>query len=111
MEHWIVPLFKKGASCVPGNYSGIHLTPQIYMAMERFLGYMITKLTSLPANIGANQFAYQRERGARDALAFMLFTWIHGFNDKLKFTLYCSDVSGAFDRVKRERILAGQRSA
>ena len=29
MMHWIVPLFKKGATFIPGNYRGIHLTPQI----------------------------------------------------------------------------------
>ena len=101
---------QKGALFVLGNYRGIHLTPQIPKAMERFLGSMIRNLTSLPANIGANQFAYQRERGARDALAFIVLTWIHGFNDNLKFALYCSDVSGAFDWVKRERLRAKLRA-
>ena len=106
MVHWIVPLYKKGASFVPGNYRGIHLTPQISKAMERFIGSMFTTITSTPACVGPNQFAYQKARGARDALAFMVLTWISGFNAKLKFALYCSDVSGAFDRVKRERLIA-----
>ena len=106
MEHWIVPLFKKGASFVPCNYRGIHLTPQISQAMERFLGSMIANLMCAPANIGANQFAYQRERKARDVLACIVLTQIHGFHDKLQFLLYCSGVSGAFELVKRERLLA-----
>ena len=110
MEHWIVPLYKKGASFVPGNYRGIHLTPQISKAMERFIGSMFTTITSLPACVGPNQFAYQKARGARDALAFMVLTWISGFNAKLKFALYCSDVSGAFDRVKRARLIAKLRA-
>ena len=65
---------------------------------------MFTTLTSMPACVGPNQFAYQKARGARDALAFMVLT-ISGFNAKLKFALYCSDVSGAFDRVTRVRLL------
>ena len=87
MEHWIVPLYKKGASFVPGNYRGIHLTPQISKAMERFIGSMFTTIISLPACVGPNQFAYQKARGARDALAFMVLTWISGFNAKVKFAL------------------------
>ena len=69
MEHWIVPLYKKGASFVPGNYRGIHLTPQISKAMERFIGSMLTTITSLPACVGPNQFAYQKARGALGVLA------------------------------------------
>lgn len=48
---------------------------------------------------GANQFAYSPERGAKDALAFVVLTWITGWGAGLKFGVYCSDVSGAFDKV------------
>ena len=105
MVHRIVPLYTKGASFVHGNYRGIHMTPQISKAMERFLGSMLTALTSMLACVGPNPFAYQKCRGARDALAFMVLTWIYGFSAKLKFALYCNDVSGAFDQVKRVRLL------
>ena len=104
MIHWIVPLFKKGAVFQPGNYRGIHLTAQISKAMERFLGSMVMTFACLPTNIGPNQFAYQKSRGARDALAYMVLTWVHGFGRGLKFALYCSDVSGAFDRVSTNRL-------
>ena len=79
MIHWIVPLFKTGAVFQPGNYRGIHLTAQISKAMERFLGSMVMTFACLPTNIGPNQFAYQKSRGARDALAYMVLTWVHGF--------------------------------
>ena len=105
MMHWIVPLFKKGAVFLPGNYRGIHLTAQISKAMERFLGTMVVSFVSLPFNIGHNQFAYQQGRGARDALAYMVLTWIGGFQRGMKFALYCSDVSGAFDRVNTQRMI------
>ena len=73
--------------------------------MERFFGLMIVPYISAPWCIGEYQFAYQKERGARDALALMTLTWIQGFNGKFKFSVYCSDVSGAFDRVNRERLI------
>ena len=55
---------------------------------------------------GHNQFAYRPERGARDALAHMVLTWITALAKGRKVALYCSDVSGAFDRVNPERLVA-----
>ena len=104
MIHWIVPLFKKGAVFQPGNYRGIHLTAQISKAMERFLASMVMTFACLPTNIGPNQFAYQKSCGARDALAYMVLTWVRGFGRGLKFALYCSDVPWAFDRVSKRRL-------
>ena len=37
-NHWILPLHKKRSEADPGNYRGIHLTPQISEVMERVLG-------------------------------------------------------------------------
>ena len=54
---------------------------------------------------GPNQFAYRRGRGCRDALALMLLDWISAFNNREKVALYSSDVSGAFDRVSRKRLI------
>ena len=81
------------------------MTPQLSKVMERFLGSMVVTFMSLPVNVGPNQFAYQKARGARDALAQMVLTWLQGFNRRLKFAVYCSDVSGAFDRVSTQRML------
>ena len=85
---------------MPGKYRGIHLTPQLSKVMERFLGSMVVTFMSLFVNVGAIQFAYQKARGARDALAYMVLTWLQGFNRRFKFAVYCSDVSRAFDKVK-----------
>ena len=35
----------------------------------------------------------------------MVLTWIGGFQRGMKFALYCSDVSGAFDRVNTQRMI------
>ena len=71
---------------------------------------MVFTFMSLPANVGSNQFAYQRDRGARDALAYMVLTWLGGFQQGMKFAIYCSDVSGAFDRVDTRRMIEKLRA-
>ena len=53
---------------------------------------------------GPNHFAYSKERGLRDALGFNLMSWILMFHSGHRVGLYCSDVSGAFDRVSAERL-------
>ena len=53
---------------------------------------------------GPNQLAHAAGRGARDALALMVLTWLEGFEKSLKFAIYCSNASGAFDKVRRERL-------
>ena len=84
--------------------------PQFSKAMERFLGSMISCYVSLPICVGPNQFAYEEAWGARDALAFMARTWIAGFSSELKFNIFFSNVSGAFDRVSRRRLVAKLRA-
>ena len=105
LEHWIVPLYKKKAVFQPGNYRGVHLTAQLSKAMERLIGQMwLPEMASDPNFFGPNQFAYSPGKGARDALAVMVLTWLEGFWWHRKFGLYCSDVSGAFDKVDAGRL-------
>jgi len=60
----------------------------------------------LEISIGANQFAYCHGRGARDAVAYLLLSWLKCFQEKARIALYMSDVSAAFDRVFAERLIA-----
>ena len=61
-------------------------------------------------HVGPNQFAYTPGRGARDVLALMLLLWLQALAKGQRIAVYCSDVSGAFDRVKVERLAAKLRS-
>ena len=54
---------------------------------------------------GVNQFANTPGRGTGDALCFYLLEWISGINRGEKILVYCSDASGAFDRVDHHRLL------
>ena len=47
----------------------------------------------------------------RDALAFNSMVWIYFVRAGHKIALYCSDVSGAFDRVPTDRLLAKLRNS
>jgi len=105
LRHWIVPLYKKKAVFIPTNYRGVHMTAQLSKVLERLLGLIwLPCLVSSPEFCGPNQFAYLPKRGARDALAVMVITWLLGFQKGQKFALYCSDVSGAFDKVDAHRL-------
>ena len=56
------------------------------------------------------QFAYMPERGARDALAHLVLTWISMMGRQRKIAVYCSDVSGAFDEVNSMNFLRKLRA-
>ena len=105
LQHWIIPLYKRKAVWNAANYRGIHLTAQLAKCTERFFLTAFGTFLASPQVSGENQFAYKQERGARDVLAYLVLTWIDGFNSRKKFALYNADVSGAFDRVSTERLL------
>ena len=102
----MLPLYKKKAVWNAENYRGVHLTAQIAKATERLLQRAFGAFLYSAPVAGVNQFAYKPEHGARDVLAFLVLTWILGFNGRQKFGIHCADVSGAFDRVCTERLLS-----
>eukprot|EP00959_Pyramimonas_sp_CCMP1952_P418212 8761676-Pyramimonas_sp.AAC.1 len=54
---------------------------------------------------GSHQFAYCPGRGARDAILYVVLRWLLAFAGGRRVALYCSDVSGAFDRVDASRLM------
>jgi hypothetical protein len=104
MIHWIVPLHKRNNVFLAGNYRGVHLTAQLSKAMERLLRTLFMPFLLINEVFGPNQFAYIPERGARDAMAHMVLVWISAVAKGRKVAIYCSDVSGAFDRVCLDRL-------
>ena len=70
----------------------------------RFAGDLIIVSLSQPhlersLAYGRNQFAYSRGRGARDAILLLVLSWLTSMARGYKVALYCSDVSGAFDKI------------
>ena len=105
MHHWVCPIHKRKAVCAPSNYRGVHLTPQLSKVVERVLQSMWVPSLVRSGAFGENQFAYLPGRGTRDALALAVLTWIKGFSHGQRFAVYCSDVSGAFDKVQKIRLV------
>ena len=105
-QHWVVPLYKKKSVFHPGNYRGIHLTAQLSKVVERLLKLLYFPHVMSSLAFGPHQFAYTTGRGARDALALLVSAVAAG----RKVAVYCSDVSGAFDRVQFHRMVAKLRT-
>lgn len=105
VDHWVVPIHKRKARSDPSNYRGVHLSSQLSKVVERLI--LRTLRPMLPADevlFGPRQFAYRAQHGSRDALCFLVLTWLEAFNSKKQVALYCSDVAGAFDRVCSQRL-------
>ena len=86
------------------------MTSQISKVAERVIAALFVPQLICSGAFGRNQFAYMPERGARDALAQLVLTWISLFGRKRKIAVYCSDVSGAFDKVNSRRLLRKLRA-
>ena len=105
-EHWIVPIYKRKAVYKAGNYRGVHLTAQLSKIIERLFMKLLMPHVSALNLAGINQFAYTKKRGARDVLALLALKWVSILDKGRKIAIYCSDVSGAFDKVSAMRMIA-----
>ena len=103
--HWVVPLYKKKEVWNPSNYRGVHLTSQLSKAVERLLGTLFLPFLEATGAYGENQFAYRKQRSCKDLLALNVLEWLWQLHSGRKVAVYCSDVSGAFDRVWTCRLL------
>ena len=110
IQHWVAAIYKKKSVFDPKNYRGVHMTAQLTKAMERFFGTLFIERLSAPVVIGPSQFAYIKNRGSRDALAYLVLSWLLSFMEKARVALYCSDVSGAFDKVRAAHLVEKLKS-
>ena len=102
--HWLFPLHKKNTTADADNYRGVHLTAQLSKVVERIIGTLFLPRLERIGAFGPHQFAYRQQHGARDALLFLVLSWLLSFSLSSRVALYCSDVSGAFDHVERSRL-------
>ena len=102
---WVFPLYKKRSVYDPANCRGLNLTSQLSKAVKRLLGRFFLPFLEKTGAYGPNQWAYRKCRGCKDALAANALQWVWWLHCGYKVGLYCSDVSGAFDKVRSERLL------
>ena len=102
--HWVHALHKRKSKADPGNYRGIHLTAQISKVVERVLGSAFIPWAEAQGLYGPHQYAYGKGKGYKDTLCVNVCNWLLLMEHGDLVGLYCSDVSGAFDRVERDRL-------
>ena len=98
-------MYKKRNASDPANYRGIHLSAQLSKVVEKLLGRFFLPFLESSGAYGPNQWAYRKERGCKDALATNALQWVWCLHSRKKVGLYCSDVSGAFDKVETKRLV------
>ena len=99
-----MPLYKKKAVSDPCNYRAINLTSQMSKAVERILLPSFGPTLETTA-FSDEQYAYRKKHGARDAVLLYVLSWIYELNIGNKVGVYCSDVSGVFDKVDAARLM------
>ena len=95
----MVPLFKMKSRADPRNYRGVHLTPQLSKVTERVVGKLFQRFLENSGAYGKRQFAYGKGTSIHDALLLSVLSWLAMMERGYLVGVFCSDVSGAFDRV------------
>ena len=109
-RHWVHPLHKRKSRANPINYRGVHLTAQLSKVIERAIGSTFIPWMSEHC-YGEHQYAYSSGKSHRDVLAINVCSWLLLFEEGRAVGLYCSDVSGAFDRVAKDRMCTKLRAS
>ena len=107
-EHRLFPLFKRNLYFMPQNYRGIHITSILSKVAERLIAHTFGKFLQAHG-YGQNQWAYRQGRGAKDLLLFITTSWLLACFTGYKVGAYMSDISGAFDKVFANVLLAKLR--
>ena len=103
--HHLVPIFKRNSSYLAKNYRGVHLTSIVSKVVERCIGFPLIRHLQLHA-FGENQWAFTKQRSARDLVALYVSKWIFSLCTGHKVGFFMADISGAFDRVFKNYMMA-----
>ena len=104
--HWVQGIHKRSSRAQGKNYRGVHLTPQLSKVVERAIGSLLVPWLEEVGAFGPHQYAYTKKKGYKDVLAINVCCWLLALELGFAVGVYCSDVSGAFDRVSSARLRA-----
>ena len=85
---------------------GVHLTAQLSKVVERIIAQVLVPWLDKVNAFGQNQYAYIKGRGYKDVVCVNVCNWLLAMENGHATAVYCSDVSGAFDRVSCKRLTA-----
>ena len=109
-HHLICPLFKRGSAFMAGNYRGIHLTPILSKVAEKVIGKNLLDFL-YSGSFGIHQWAFIPGLSARDLVTALVLSWILAICTGYKIAGYLGDITGAFDRVFKDYLLAKLQAA
>ena len=105
-RHHIYPLFKRSSAFLANNYRGIHLTPVFSKVTEKIIGRNLIAFLHQDRRFGSNQWAFTPGLSARDLVTALILSWILAACTGHKIGAYLGDITGAFDRVFKDYLLA-----
>ena len=108
--HVICPLYKRGSAFTAGNYRGVHLTAILAKTAERLICRDLIKHLHT-GKFGPDQWAFTPGLSARDLVTASFLFWILAICTGNKIAAYLGDISGAFDRVYKDYLLAKLQAA
>ena len=108
--HHICPLYKRNSAFNPGNYRGVHLTAVLSKLAEKVIGRNLVSYLHT-GKFGPHQWAFTPGLSARDLVTALVMSWILAVCTGHKVAAYLGDVSGAFDRVFKDYLLAKLHAA
>ncbi len=102
--HWVQSIHKRASKADAKNYRGVHLTPQLSKVVERAVASLLVPWLESHSSYGPHQYAYSNGKGYKDVPTINVCSWILAMERGDLVGVYCSDVSGAFDRVSHSRL-------
>ena len=93
----VVPIFKKGDKCCPGNYRPISLLPAISKVLERVVHNKLSDF--LRSWLTSNQSGFKKSDGTVPQLVRMTQEWSNAVDEGQYVAAVFFDLKKAFDRV------------
>jgi len=103
--HYLVAIYKRGVVHNPGNYRGVHLTSILSKVVERVIGSPLIAYLQ-EKGYGLNQWAYRKRCSSRDMALMCITSCVLAICQGYKMGVYLGDISGAFDRVCKDYMIA-----
>jgi hypothetical protein len=101
----VTPVFKKGATSSPSNYSPISLTYVCCRVMERIINTSILDYLYMNKLVNAVQHGFLRKHSTCTNLLESVHDWSAGLNDKHSANVVHIDFQKAFDTVSHPKLV------
>ena len=105
----VVPIFKKGDKCCPGNYRPISLLPAISKVLERVVHNKLSDF--LRSWLTSNQSGFKTSDGTVPQLVRMTQEWSNAVDEGQYVAAVFFDLKKAFDRVWHQGLFTKLRAA